>query len=131
MRPMTDWLDPSAWESARKMNTDPAAIIIAHVALALAFVLSLGASVRARRRARKGAAPLDAPKGALSTNALFAFYASIAAAFGLGLQVTPCFEGHRAAILFGDYTVLTYLFFFNDWFKNSVALRTFQYMQKG
>lgn len=59
-------------------------------------------------------------RGEQSMGALYAIYGSTLGTALLLLSTTSAAEGNRVLLMSLDFSLLTYLFFFNSWFRNSV-----------
>jgi hypothetical protein len=94
-----------------------------HLSLAMLFAVALLKSFVAERARRKGASKADVVRGETSVTALYVLYGFATVALTLTVQVATSAEGHKAGIILFDYGVLTYLFFFNSWFRNQVVFR--------
>ena len=58
---------------------------------------------------------------------LFTIYGITTLVYTLAIQTARAFEGNKVIIIIVNYAVLTYLFFFNSWFENSI-FRIFERM---
>ena len=58
-------------------------------------------------------------RGTDSMAALYTGYALLALVLVTIVVETDAFAGYRGAVVVGDYLLVTYLFFFNNWFRNS------------
>jgi hypothetical protein len=56
-------------------------------------------------------------------NGLFVLYGGATVVFSLAVQVAAAAEGHKVALIVADYVILSYLFFFNSWFRNRLVFR--------
>ncbi len=52
---------------------------------------------------------------------LYVGYAVTAGLYYLIVQVAEAGQGYKALFILLDYVALTYLFFFNSWFRNAIA----------
>ena len=50
--------------------------------------------------------------------------------FSLTIQVAEVGFGYKSAMILADFLILSYLFFFNSWFRNRLVFRTYQRMTK-
>lgn len=117
-------------ESGCLMKADCISLVVAHGILAIVLGMSIRAVVRASLRRRRGSADLTVQRGEQSMNALYVLYGFATIAFGLAIDVADCLQGYKAAIVLLDYSIFTYLFFFNAWFRNSVVFAGLQRMQR-
>lgn len=112
------------------MSTDCAAIVVVHGLLLLGLVVSGVETLRARYRARRGAPTVTVERGEQSMNALFTLYGIATVALELAVTASECARGNKATLILFDYASLTYLFFFNVWFRNRVVFPVWQRMRK-
>jgi hypothetical protein len=62
-------------------------------------------------------------RGTQSMDWLYFTYVATTVAFGLAVQVSKQMKGHKACILILNYILLTYLFLFSAWFRNTVVFQ--------
>jgi hypothetical protein len=94
---------------------DQYVLALLHLVL-LGFVLySIFASVRTKL---KSGPNLKVIRGEKSMTYLYVIYGVITLIFALAVQVSRSGEGYKVGIILVDYVFLTYLFFFNSWFRN-------------
>ncbi len=110
--------------------TDGVVLLAIHLFLVLLLLLSLIHTARARWRKRQGAAHLTVTRGEKSMNALYVMYGVATVVYSLAVDVADFAQGHKTTIIVFDYVVLTYLFFFNSWFRNSVVFRALPRIQE-
>ncbi len=110
-------------------------IVLLVVQLALATLLLTAVLVQAWKAIQRGmqsrriAQPgtmtatleLTVIRGDRSINFLYAFYGITTVVYTLIVQVADAAVGHKAAIIAADYLALTYLCFFNSWFRNKLV----------
>ena len=104
-------------------STDCVSLIAIHIVLLLLIILSLSAKVRATWRYRHGAIKMTIKRGDVSMNALYVWYGIATVAYILAVSVSESAEGHKTTLIALDYVCLTYLFFFDPWFRNSIVLK--------
>jgi hypothetical protein len=63
-------------------------------------------------------------------NALYVLYGFATITLGLAIDVADCVLGYKAALVLLDYLILTYLFFFNVWFRNAIVFAGLQRIQR-
>lgn len=88
-----------------------------NVVLALLVLVAVLQDVRAKRSRGIG---LQVKRGENSMNFLYIFYGIASVIYALIVQVAEAAQGYKAAIIVADYLGLTYLCFFNGWFRNKV-----------
>ena len=112
------------------LSTDGVALLLIHFFLVLLWLLSLIHTARERWRKRRGAIQATVTRGQESMNALYVMYGVATVAYSLAVDVADFAQGHKTTIIVLDYVVLTYLFFFNSWFRNSVVFRALRRMRE-
>lgn len=103
--------------------SDCVATIVLQLAVVGLFVVSLLGSLRVQMRVRKGAVRATAQRGEQTMGRLWAAYGVLTVICALAVQVAEGLEGFKVGLIVFDYGVLTYLFFFNSWFRNAIAIR--------
>jgi hypothetical protein len=63
-------------------------------------------------------------------NGLYAMYGVATVVFALAVQVSNAATDYKVGIIVMDYAVLSYLFFFNSWFRNSIVFRILQRVRR-
>lgn len=110
---------------------DCVVLIVVNGVLALLLLVALVQHVRGQRRRRRlragsgGARASDSAsaqvvRGENSMNLLYTFYGVATLIYALTVQVAEAAQGYKVAILVTDYLSLTYLCFFNSWFRNKL-----------
>ncbi len=94
-------------------------VILTVVQLTLAILLFI-AMVQALKAKRSGSFGSAVTRGDRSMNFLYVFYGVATVAFILIVQIAEAAKGYKAAIVAADYLALTYLCFFNGWFRNKL-----------
>ena len=89
--------------------------------IAALFVISLLGSCWTWVRRRVGAAKSETLRGERATGMLWVAYAVLTLVCALAVQVAECRKGYKVSLIAFDYVVLTYLFLFNSWFRNTLA----------
>ena len=87
------------------------------VLIALLAIAILGAL---RRKVRRifGHKHLKVARGEKSMTILYIAYALLTVAVTLTVQVAEAAQGYKVGLIAFDYLSLSYLFFFNSWFRN-------------
>lgn len=93
-------------------------LILIHLALVGVLFLSVLGWMKAAWRRRRGGITAVAIRGEKSMTFLYVVYGVAAVIFALAVQVSEAAKGYKVAIVVFDYLALTYLFFFNSWFRN-------------
>jgi len=105
---------------------DAIILIVVHAGL---VVLLIRALVHAYRVRHSEGITLTVTRGDKSMNFLFAFYGVATVVITLLTQVAEAACGYKAVIVAADYLILTYLCFFNVWFRNRL-LSLYSQIQK-
>lgn len=128
---------PALWAALQRVTLysfcppDKIAIGVVHLVLIGLVVKGFIAGEQAARRGRAGSPNLTSALGAESTNTGLALYGVPAVAATLAVDVADMFlTGWKSVLVIFDYVVLSYLFFFNNWFGNFVVLKLHQRIQK-
>lgn len=93
---------------------------VVHIALLCLFIYSLQKNCRLKRRRRQSSVKATVKRGAGSMGALCFSYGVITTAYALAISASECI-GYKATLIIIDYVVLTYIFFFNSWFRNYIV----------
>jgi hypothetical protein len=101
---------------------DGMALVAVESAVAGLLVVSLLGSLRTQARIRRGAVRGVAERSERTMGMLWAAYGVVTVTCALAVQVSEGLQGFRVSLIAADYAVLTYLFFFNSWFRNRIAL---------
>ncbi len=101
-------------------SCDEATILVAHAILGAFFVVS--ALMDLLRTLRKPRARLEAQRGDLTMNALYFMYGIATLVFATAIDSVGRWAEFRVTVLFADYAVLTYLFFFSYFARNRVLI---------
>jgi hypothetical protein len=112
------------------MTTDRWAILGAHALLAITLVAALLGTLASWLRARRGDAEVTVKRSDRSMTGLYVIYGFATVSLTMAIQVSTWGDGHKASLILLDYAILTYLFFFNSWFRNRVVFRLLGRMQR-
>ena len=105
------------------MTTDRYVIWAIQLTLIVLLAFALLRTAAAWRAGRKGAARANVKRGETSMTALYVLYGFATVALTLTVQVSTWGDGNKAGLILFDYAVVTYLFFFNSWFRNRIVFR--------
>lgn len=112
-------------------KTDAISLVILELLLLTVFVISLAMNVRSLLRIRRGASNLTVTRGERSMNGLFTAYGITTLVCSISVDVSSGFmDGHKTALVLLNYAMLTYLFFFNSWFRNRLVYTTMNKITK-
>lgn len=112
------------------LSTDYISLWVIHIVLFYFFIRSLIEKVRVELRKRHGGIQLTVKRGERSMTFLYVSYGVVTIVYSLAIDVSQCAVGHKTTLIVLDYIVITYLFFFNSWFRNSIVLRTLTRLEK-
>ncbi len=93
-------------------------LMVVHAVLVTLLLMALFGTVLARWRKARGAVTLTVARGTTSMTILYVTYSVGTVALTLAVQVAQTALGYKVAIITFDYIALSYLFFFNSWFRN-------------
>jgi len=110
------------------VNTDIFSIAAMQGFLILTFSHALLSLVKTWMTPRGASATVH--RGEESMNSLYVLYGVATLVFSLTIDVADAFYGHKATIVLADYVLLTYLFFFSSWFRNSIVFRLLARIRK-
>ena len=96
---------------------DSSVLIAVHALLGLVLIAALLGTLVARFRRGIG---LEVKRGSESMSFLYVVYGIATLIYALIVQVADAAQGHKVVIITADYAVLTYLCFFNAWFRNKL-----------
>lgn len=100
---------------------DRIVFVAQQVALSLLCLIAIGQELWAKRRASTGTrSALTVIRGERSMNFLYVGYGVATLVYTLSIQVAEAFCGNKVIFILLDYVALTYLFFFNSWFRNKL-----------
>jgi len=100
---------------------DWVSLSVLHIVLFCLFFYSLQKDYRLKRRHQQGAAKLTVKRGERNMGALCFFYSVVTIAYALAISTSECIVGYKATFIVIDYVALTYIFFFNSWFRNDIV----------
>jgi hypothetical protein len=93
---------------------------LVHAALFGLVLYALFQDGRAVWRGGSGGVSLVVGRGNQSMTQLYVFYGVTTIAVSLVLQMSEAVEGYKVGLLLIDYAALTYLCYFNYWFRNRI-----------
>lgn len=102
------------------MPTDGATLLVMHIALGLMLLVALAMEQLSRLRAGRGSASLVVGRGQESMHTLTGVFATSLGLFAVAIEVASAAEGHKSFLVVIDFTVLAYLFLFNNWLRNKL-----------
>ena len=97
---------------------DQSILVVMHGVLAGVLAVALFATGRARWKASHNNLKAVVTRGAESMKMLYVTYGIVTAVFTFAIPVSVAATGFKSALILVDYVVLSYLFFFNAWFRN-------------
>lgn len=112
------------------LSTDRISLLVIHIVLFYFFIRSILENFRSEWRRRHGAVRAIVIRGEKSMNFLYVSYGVVTIVYSLAIDVSECALGHKTTLIILDYIVITYLFFFNSWFRNSIVLKVLTGLEK-
>lgn len=112
------------------MSTDFVSLVVVHVLLAALFAVSVVRTLQDWLHLQREGLAIEFKRGEQSMTSLYVLYGFATVALTLAVQVSECFQGNKCTIIILDYLLLTYLFFFNSWFRNSVVMAGLERMRR-
>lgn len=70
-------------------------------------------------------ASTEVVRGERGMNAIYVMYGIATIAITLAVQVAETAKGSKSGLVIMDYAILTYLFFFNSWLRNTLLSKIF------
>ena len=107
-----------AWEDLEPYLRDDVVLRWEHAVLLAVLAVAIVGALRRKIRRLFGIKHLKVARGEKSMTILYIAYALLTVAVTLTVQVADSAQGYKVAIIAFDYLALTYLFFFNSWFRN-------------
>lgn len=101
-------------------QTDLNAVIAIHIGVFLLAFIAIASDFRAFIRAKKGMVQARVIRGESSMSALYTVYGASLATCLFLIEAATAAEGNRVILIASDFAIITYLFFFSSWFRNSV-----------
>ncbi len=114
------------------MSSDIYCLLVMEGLLAVLVITAIRQRVPALRRQRRSSFEVTATvdRGEHSMNALYVMYGTTAIVYALAVQVSQAFVGHKVLLIVLNYGAITYLFFFNSWFRNALLFPLVQRVQR-
>ena len=115
-----------------KATIDKCSLWVIHIILILICVFSIWENRRppeTTEKAKPGAGMSvseEVIRGERSMNAIYVMYGIATIAITLAVQVAEAAKGFKSGIIIMDYAILTYLFFFNSWLRDTLLSRIFR-----
>jgi hypothetical protein len=106
---LTSFLPGDAW-----------VLLAMHLVLGAFVVLGVGASLRARFRARRGGIKAEVQRGPQSMGVFTAMFATALGVFYAALDLANVLLGYKSFLVVVDFIAIGYLFLDNNWFRNHV-----------
>lgn len=104
--------------SPPRWQLDDVMLALVQGAVLLLFVYGIFMHVLMRYRQGRGGVSLTVTRGDKSMSSLFAIYGIFIVAIALTIQVADAGRHYKVSLVVLDYIMLTYLFFYNGWFRN-------------
>ncbi len=102
-------------------NTDPYIMLFAQALILLFACYALLRDLQIRKRVKRGAEiNAEVVRGEKSMGSLFTVYGATIASCLVLIDKAQGLEGNKVMFIIIDFLCITYVFFFNSWFRNSV-----------
>jgi hypothetical protein len=116
------------------MLSDGFCLLLIEIVLVALVIMSIGQAVavsqRPKRERTNDAYDATVGRGDRSMNALYVMYGVATISCGLAVDVSQAFIGYKVLLIIFNYGSLTYLFFFNSWFRNTLVFPLFIRVQQ-
>jgi hypothetical protein len=104
---------------------DKLCLTLIHIILIVFLAYSIWNDIHYRQQLTKKvgngfSASATVTRGEKSMNAIYVAYGIATIAIALAVQVAETAKGYKSVLIIIDYGILTYLFFFNWWFKDEL-----------
>jgi len=98
--------------------SDRSMLIALHAVLVAFLLIAVFGTVKAKWRQARGSVSGKVARGDRSMTILNVAYGVGTVALTLAVQVADAAHGYKVSIIVFDYIALSYLCFFNSWFRN-------------
>jgi len=112
------------------MKTDTIVFAVTEGTLALAFVIVLAKDILIRHKSKGSGVIAEVRRGEQSMNALYVNFGIATVVFTLIVQACDTLKGNQVLFIVLNYGMLTYMFFFNSWFRNSIFFKLTERIKK-
>ena len=106
------------WPAIEPYLRDDVVLRAEHAVLLVVLSVAILGAIRRKVRRVFGDKHPRVARGEKSMTILYIAYALLTVAVTLTVQVADSAQGYKVAIIAFDYLALSYLFFFNSWFRN-------------
>jgi hypothetical protein len=104
----------------KSISSDKIVLILMEVFLLSILLLSVIKDVILYFHNLSSSASAIGGRGEQSMNTLYTIYGITTVFYTLAIQLAKAFKGNKVLLFILNYFALTYLFFFNVWFRNSI-----------
>jgi len=112
------------------MKTDTIVFSLTEGFLALAFIIVLAKDICIRHKSKHSSVDAEVTRGEQSMNALYVNFGIATVVFTLIVQACDTLKGNQVLFIVLNYGILTYIFFFSSWFRNSVFFKLTERIKK-
>lgn len=109
---------------------DIPALILIEASIAIIVMFSVYKDYDNNRKARRLGVSCEVVRGPTSMSALFTVYASAMASLLILVNEVSAIDGNKVPLIIFNFLFLTYEFFFNRWFRNSIFFRFYERIKK-
>lgn len=106
------------WADIEPYLRDDIVLRMEHSVLLAVLAVAILGAIRRKIRRVFGHKHLKVARGEKSMTILYIAYALLTVAVTLTVQVADAAQGYKVGLIAFDYLALSYLFFFNSWFRN-------------
>jgi len=112
-------------------NTDFPLFIAINLILISFSIFSFFIDFHFKKKEKHAEAIAEVNRGKESMNNLYTVYLATMASALVIIDNVSGVDGHKVFFIFIDFLCITYVFFFNDWFRNSLFFPIKNQMRKG
>jgi hypothetical protein len=112
------------------MKTDAIVFAVTEGTLILAFAIVLGKDIWIRHKSKHSGVIAEVTRGEQSMNALYVNFGIATVVFTLIVQACDTLKGNQVLFIVLNYVMLTYMFFFSSWFRNTVFFKMTERIKK-
>ncbi len=107
----------------KHISSDKIMVIAMEVLLFFIFLCSIIKAIQYHLAYLKATSPAIGTISPQGVTFFFTMYGIAALVYTLGVQVADAFKGNKVLLIIVNYAILTYLFFFNVWFRQSIVVQ--------
>ncbi len=112
------------------MKTDTFVFAVTEGILALIFIIVLVKDLWIRHKSKNSGVIAEMTRGEQSMNALYVNFGIATVVFTIIVQACDTLKGNQVLFIVLNYGMLTYMFFFSAWFRNSIFFKLTERIKK-